>query len=394
MCSISGIIRNADSSSRFADGDSELRSLNSEVLHAAVGRMNRALRHRGPDDEGIVNFQLRQSDARGRSGRTKSDFRNSNSENLQISLGNTSLAIIDPTSAGHQPMHDLETGNRISYNGETYNFRELRRDIGNEFGPWHSNTDTEVVLRAYRKWGVEAFGKLRGMFALAIWDAVQQEPVLARDRFGIKPLYYYGGISESESQDASLKSNETPDERPETQHLFVFASEIRALLASDLVPRKLSREGLASYLAYGSVQAPLTIIQGAQSLMPGQCLRVREGEFGLHVSYSDFLVPSQQNSKPVILRRDAAVARLRAELEESVRLHLVSDVPLGVFLSGGMDSSALVALMSKITAQQPKTFSVVFEETSLTEEQYSRDVAARFETDHCEIRFGEEQLLQ
>jgi asparagine synthase (glutamine-hydrolysing) len=356
--------------------------------------MNRALRHRGPDDEGIVNFQFRQSDARGRSGRTKSDFRNSNSENLLISLGNTRLAIIDPTSAGHQPMHDPETGNRISYNGETYNFRELRRDIGNEFGPWHSNTDTEVVLRAYRKWGVEAFGKLRGMFALAIWDAAQQELILARDRFGIKPLYYYGGISESESQEASLKSNETPDERSETHNLFVFASEIRALLASGLVPRKLSREGLTSYLTYGSVQAPLTIIEGAQSLMPGQCLHVREGDFGLHVSCSDFLVPSQRNSKPVIRSHDAAVARLRAELEESVRLHLVSDVPLGVFLSGGMDSSAIVALMNCVSKEKPKTFSVVFDEEQFTEALHSRFIAEKFHTEHREVHLAENRLLQ
>ncbi len=334
-------MRSTGSASRFSDRNSELRGSNSEVLRGAAGRMNRALRHRGPDDEGIVNVECRLSDARGRVGGPKSEFRNSKSELLQISLGNTRLAIIDPTSAGHQPMQDPETGNRISYNGETYNFRELRREIGNEFGPWHSSTDTEVVLRAYRKWGLGAFERLRGMFALAIWDAAQQEIILARDRFGIKPLYYYGGISEFGSHRASLKDDETSDEDSETRNLFVFASEIRALLASGLVPRKLSRAGLASYLAYGSLQAPLTIIEGAQSLMPGQCLRVRaqEEDFGLRVSCSDFSVGQGQNSKSEIRSRDAAVARLRAELEESVRLHLVSDVPLGVFLSGGMDSS-------------------------------------------------------
>ncbi|HEX6732472.1 MAG TPA: hypothetical protein VF074_20810, partial [Pyrinomonadaceae bacterium] len=133
--------------------------------------MNVAMRHRGPDDQGLFEHH-------------------SDSETVQVCLGNTRLSIIDTSNAGHQPMLDPETGNCISYNGETYNFRELRNEIGDEFGPWRSSTDTEVVLRAYRKWGIEAFGKLRGMFALAIWDQRKRELVLARDPFGIKPLYY------------------------------------------------------------------------------------------------------------------------------------------------------------------------------------------------------------
>src|SRR5580765_8431139 len=146
MCSISGIISIANSENARVD------------LSEVVGRMNSALRHRGPDDNGIASVEFRIDNTPAR-----------------IVLGNTRLAIIDTSVAGHQPMQDPDTGNWITYNGETYNFRELRKEIGDEFGPWRSNTDTEVVLRAYRKWGSEAFGKLRGMFALAIWDHQREE---------------------------------------------------------------------------------------------------------------------------------------------------------------------------------------------------------------------------
>src|SRR5882724_2479097 len=170
MCSISGIIEISNFELRNAE-------LKDKTLAEGVKRMNAALRHRGPDDHGIA--ELHES--------ANAQF------GTRLCLGNTRLAIIDTSDAGHQPMNDPETGNWITYNGETYNFHELRREIGNEFGPWRSHTDTEVVLRAYRKWGVEAFGKLRGMFALAIWDAGKQELILARDPFGIKPLYYFQG---------------------------------------------------------------------------------------------------------------------------------------------------------------------------------------------------------
>lgn len=302
----------------------------------AVVRMNEAQRHRGPDDRGIARCG-------------------------DVVLGNTRLAIIDTSATGHQPMCDPQTGNWITYNGETYNFKELRREIG---GEWASNTDTEVVLRGYGKWGVEIFRKMRGMFALALWDDQKQQLVLARDPLGIKPLYYYS-----------------------TGDAFVFASELRALLASGLVPRRISRAGVDSYLAHGSVEAPLTIVDGVKQLLPGHCLQVSADGIEL----SKFAVSKREN---IAASRDEAVARLREELEESVRLHLVSDVPLGVFLSGGMDSSALVALMSRIGGERPQTFSVVFDEAAFTEAPFSRAVAERFKTQHREIRLTEDQLIE
>lgn len=322
MCSISGLFQ---------------RELDAHAVQT-VERMNAALRHRGPDDSGVWT-------------------------NDNVTLGNTRLAIIDTSSAGHQPMLDPETGNCITYNGEAYNYKSLSESI--RLNP-RSQSDTEVVLNAYREYRLDAFARLRGMFALAIWDAQERELVLARDRFGIKPLYYYV-----------------------SKNLFLFASELRALLATGLVPRKLCREGLDSYLANGSVAAPLTIVEGVRQLVPGHYLKVSRD---LETTITKFAEEHRPTSRPE--NRDEAVAQLRAELEESIRMHLVSDVPLGVFLSGGMDSSALVALMSQVSDQRPKTFSVVFEETDLSEENYSRLVAQRFQTDHCEIRLREEQLLE
>ncbi|HKU77351.1 MAG TPA: asparagine synthase (glutamine-hydrolyzing) [Pyrinomonadaceae bacterium] len=332
MCSISGILKAGQFSSELSD---------------VVRRMNDAQQHRGPDDQGIA----------------KCEFHGG-----EVVLGNTRLAIIDTSEAGHQPMNDPVTGNWITYNGETYNFKNLRTEIP---GPWSSNTDTEVVLRAYSKLGTEAFNKLRGMFALALWDNQKQTLVLARDPLGIKPLYYYASADQ-----------------------FVFASELRALLATGLIPRKLSAAGLDSYLANGSVETPLTIVDGIKQLLPGHVLHVSINDARqIEVADTEFTAAKPQSIQG---NREDAVARLRHELEESVRLHLVSDVPLGVFLSGGMDSSALVALMSEI-GTRPKTFSIVFDETKFakfTEGAFSRAVAERFNTDHSEIRLSEDRLLE
>ncbi|HET6977616.1 MAG TPA: asparagine synthase (glutamine-hydrolyzing) [Pyrinomonadaceae bacterium] len=328
MCSISGI---------FSAGQ------NSSDLSDVVRRMNAAQKHRGPDDQGVTRVEF---------------------DGGEVVLGNTRLAIIDTSTAGHQPMKDPVTGNWISYNGETYNFEDLRKEIS---APWQSNTDTEVVLHAYRQFGNEAFRRIRGMFALALWDDRKETLLLVRDPLGIKPLYYY--VSDN---------------------TFIFASELRALLASELVPRRLCAAGVDSYLANGSVEAPLTIVDGVRQLLPGHLLQVRAtGKIELHD-----LEFAQRKKVETESRREDAVARLRHELEESVRLHLVSDVPLGVFLSGGMDSSAVVALISRITKQRPQTFSVVFDEAKFTEAPFSRAVAERFETDHSEIRLNEDRLLE
>jgi asparagine synthase (glutamine-hydrolysing) len=356
MCSISGIIQ------------IHSREQESEQLKSAVERMNEALHHRGPDDQGVV-------------------CPDTPNPNINLCLGNTRLSIIDTSSAGHQPMHDPETGNWITYNGEAYNFRQLRSELGNEFGPWRSNSDTEVILKAYRKWGTQAFLRLRGMFAIAIWDSKKRQLILARDSFGIKPLYCYFPAG-----DVSLTAIGAVQDV--ASNTMIFASEVRALMASGLVPGRLSSRAVTSFLEYGSVQAPLTIIENVWSVMPGTCVTVRESVSGrLSLEVSDFRSTTLQLRKSEPSSRSEAKLELRRLLEDSVKGQLVSDVPLGVFLSGGMDSSALVALISKVTADRPRTFSVVFDEDKFNEAHYSQTIASKFNTNHHEIKLTEQRLL-
>lgn len=344
-----------------------VNSANGKELVNAVEKMIAAMVRRGPDDGGISKIAVRVPDSNFGSSIEQSTERH-------VVLGARRLAILDLSPAGHQPMQDAAAGLTIVYNGETYNFHELRNEIGDQFGPWASLTDTEVVLRAYRKWGLKAFEKLRGMFAVAIWDAPRQELVLARDRFGIKPLYYYAGSP------------------------FLFASEVRALLASAMVPAKLNVAGVASYLTWGSVEAPLTIVDGVRSLMPGHYLRLSINDGALQLENSPYTEAGASDCEnfPDERRQHSkkdTIAHLRDALKHSVRLHLVSDVPLGIFLSGGMDSSALVALMSQVTKERPKTFSVVFNEKGFNEAPHSRLIATKFRTDHREIQLTENQLI-
>src|SRR4030095_4762171 len=239
MCSISGILKHGHVGTPLSK------------LKDSVSQMNAVLRHRGPDDQGIITDECSAWPDR----------------SIQLCLGNTRLAIIDTSAAGHQPMVDEQTGIAITYNGETYNFKDLKKEIGDDFGPWRSTSDTEVVLRAYRKWGIDAFKRMRGMFACAIWDPCKSDLILVRDRFGIKPLYYFVGNNE----------------RPGRANVLAFASELRALLATELVERRLSREGVASYLSYGSTQSPLTIVEGVKALEPGECLIIHADPDGLNL---------------------------------------------------------------------------------------------------------------
>lgn len=315
----------------------------------AVQRAVEALVHRGPDDSGFYAGGC-------------------------VEFGHRRLSIIDPSPAGHQPMWTEDGRFAIVYNGEVYNFRQILTELkaGHPTFKTVSQTDTEVVLKAYAKWGRKCLDHLRGMFAFAVWDEPERRLFLARDRFGIKPLYYY--------------YNDT---------FFLFASEVRALLATGLVAPRLSLHGMASYLQYGSAQDPLTIIEGVRSLRPGHCILVDQRDGAVRVEE----VPYADNTRlltPVadLSDRQEAVALLRELLKESVRLHLVSDVPLGVFLSGGIDSSAIVALMSEVTGERPKTFSVVFSEDEFSEAHHARLVARQFGTEHQEILLEEPDLLE
>jgi asparagine synthase (glutamine-hydrolysing) len=334
MCGIFGIIaRNA----RIPDGILE--------------RGTKSLAHRGPDDSGTVLLR---------------------DGSIEIGLGDRRLAILDLSPLAHQPMHDPKTGNWIVYNGEIYNFRDLHRELEQAGQSFVSHSDTEVLLYAYSRWGHACLQKFRGMFAFAIWDAGRHSLFLARDPMGIKPLYFV-----------------------KTDQYFVFASEVRTLLGTGLVPRKIDHAGLVNYLTFGSAYDPLTLIEGVRSLRAGHTLTWHDQSV-TESCYWDLIDEGvKQGATVAELRADderSAAQKLRPLIEESVRLQLVSDVPVGVFLSGGIDSSALVSVLSR-GGVTPSTFSIVFREAEFSEADYSRLIASKFHTDHHEISVSQADVL-
>jgi asparagine synthase (glutamine-hydrolysing) len=323
---------------------------NARIDEATLKRGTNSLAHRGPDDSGTI--VLRDSDR----------------EPVEIGLGNRRLAILDLSPLGHQPMHDSETGNWIVYNGEIYNFRDVRKELEDSGTCFASHSDTEVLLKAYARWGEACLTKFRGMFAFALWDAARHRLLIARDPMGIKPLYY--------AQSGSY---------------FLFASEVRSLLGTGFVPRHIDPAGLINYLTFGSSYDPLTIAQGIRALPPGHTLTWENGNISVS-AYWDLVEHKSPPAVPFSQDQSQAIAQLQPLLEESVRLQLVSDVPLGVFLSGGIDSSALVSILSR-GGVTPATFSIVFREAEFSEAEYSRAVAKKFHTDHHEILVSEKDVL-
>jgi asparagine synthase (glutamine-hydrolysing) len=326
-------------------------SRDGELPREVLVRAERSLAHRGPDDAGTVVIE-------GGAGIG------------QLGFAHTRLSIIDLSPLGHQPMQDPATGNWIVFNGEIYNFRDLRRELESGGAEFRSQSDTEVILRAYRVWGEDCLSRLRGMFAFALWDAPQQRLLLARDPMGIKPLYYF-----------------------QAETYFLFASEVRTLLKSGLVPRRLDSTGVLSYLAFGSVYEPWTIVEGVSALPPASVLTVERGS----VSGREYWSPLRQAAGRDLKEepspdRGAAADRLPAILRDAVLSHLVSDVPVGVFLSGGIDSSSLVAILSH-NGVRANTFSLVFSEEEFNEARYSRAVARRFGTEHHEIPVSPDDTL-
>lgn len=281
----------------------------------AVGAMVGAMHHRGPDDRGVFSDE-------------------------PVTLGMTRLAIIDTTSAGHQPMQTPDGQIAIVYNGELYNFSEQRQLLQAKGYDFHSSSDTEVVLRMYEHYGDDFLTRMRGMFALAIFDKRRgpglERLLLARDQMGIKPLLY-------------ARSNGR----------FVFASEVKALLASGLIKAEVDPVALRLLLTYGSVYQPNTILKGVKMLLPAHRLIIERGHERIERYWS---LGVDRRAGLRRLPYQEQVRELSDVVAESVRLQMISDVPLGAFLSGGLDSSLLVALMARqVSGQRVKTFSVGFE---------------------------------
>ena len=302
-----------------------------------IRMMNAALAHRGPDDDGVY-------------------------EEEGIALGHRRLSIIDLSSDGHQPMN---YANRftIVFNGELYNFRELKKELSEI--TFKTNSDTEVILAAYAKWGENCLKHFNGMFAFAIYDQSNQELFIARDRLGIKPLYY-----------------------SQVNEQLLFSSEIRALLASGMIPKKMDLNSLEDYLLYQTVHAPATIIENVKMLMPGHFMKINNGSVIVKCWW-----------KPVIKKNDHEVdystvcKDVRQLLRDAVERRLVADVPFGAFLSGGIDSSVIVGLMSEVASSPVNTFSVTFDDSEFSESIYANQIAKKFKTIHHEIKLKPEDFL-
>lgn len=297
--------------------------------HATIGRMNDTLHHRGPDDSGLFADD-------------------------HAAIAMRRLSIID-LAGGRQPISDSSGRYHLVFNGELYNYRPLRAQLRQHGRTFATNSDSEVVLQAYLHWGRACLDHFNGMFALAIWDSQQRALFIARDRLGIKPLYY-------------------------SQHngRFFFASELKAILAHPHAPRTIDPAALTQFLTYEYIPAPHSIITGIHKLLPGHWLHYTDGRIETQPYWH----------LPLRERAAGSSAQLTAQftelLTDAIKLRLISDVPLGAFLSGGIDSSAIVALMSAQQTQPVQTFSIGFGDPTYNELPYARAVAHHFRTDHHE----------
>ncbi len=306
-----------------------------------IGKMNADLAHRGPDAEGELVEE-------------------------GIALGHKRLAIIDLVPASNQPMTDPSGRYTLVFNGEIYNYQKIKSWIGDY--SFKTQSDTEVVLAAFIKWGPECLKRFNGMFAFAVWDNETRSLFIARDRVGIKPLYY------------KLESD-----------FLIFSSEIRPIIKSGLFTPKLDKNGLNDYVRYQTVHAPNTIVEGVKMLMPGHYMTINESDYAIQ-QYWDVRTASKLSNKS--LNKEAAQKLVLDQLRSSVESRLQADVSFGAFLSGGIDSSAVVALMAETASKKVKTFSVTFEEEAFSEARYAKIIADKYQTDHTEIKLTPGDFLK
>jgi asparagine synthase (glutamine-hydrolysing) len=324
---------------------------NPNVAEPLVRRMMARLVHRGPDEEGVLAAP-------------------------GAVLGMRRLSIID-LPGGTQPIWNEDGTRAIVFNGEIYNFPELREELQGLGHRFRTRSDTEVVVHAYEAWGADCVLRLRGMFAFAVAefpagrDGVIARVFLARDRFGIKPLYYANA-----------------------RGVFVFASELRALMASGLVPREISAGAVASYVLFGSVGEPMTLVEGVMSLPPGNRIIVDAAQPAVAHGPDAYWGTESIRADERDGHRAAggAPAKVRSLLEDSVRKHLIADVPIGVFLSSGIDSTVLTALASRERAGL-NTFTLIFPEHKFSEAEIARRTAKQFGTEHREVELSGEEML-
>jgi asparagine synthase (glutamine-hydrolysing) len=319
MCGIAGFADVGSAAARTLEGDRQ-----------RVKAMCDVMRHRGPDDDG---FYVEPG----------------------VALGMRRLSIID-LSTGQQPIHNEDRTAWVVFNGEIYNYRELRDTLEAAGHQFYTASDTETIVHGYEEWGEGVFSKLRGMYAVALWDTRSRTLLVARDRAGIKPLYY-----------------------AEAGGRLFFGSEAKCVLVNADIDRRLSPEALDHYLAYQYTPRDASIFRGIRKLRPGHLLRVRDGRVAVEQYWQ---MPVDRGFKGT---EEDALGELRRILGEAVRSHMMADVPLGAFLSGGIDSSVVVALMAEVAERPVKTFSIGFEDAAFDELPHARRVAAHLGTEHHEF---------
>jgi asparagine synthase (glutamine-hydrolysing) len=278
----------------------------------------------------------------------------------RCALGHRRLSIIDLSEAGRQPMSNARGDIQITFNGEIYNFQQLRRELEGLGHGFRTRTDTEAIIYAYEEWGTGCLARLRGMFAFGIWDGRRRRLFLARDRVGKKPLFY-----------AQFGDH------------FLFASELQGLLADKRVPREVDPPAIDAYLSYGYVPAPWAAFKGIYKLPPAHYLTLDLKRAGFEKRIERYW--SLDYEPKLRIDEDEACEVLREKMTEAVRLRMISDVPLGAFLSGGVDSSVVVGLMARLSGAKVKTFSIGFNESAYDETAHARRIAGRWETDHHEF---------
>jgi asparagine synthase (glutamine-hydrolysing) len=317
--------------------------------------MSEPIIHRGPDDHGFFYETIRPPARNG-------------SQDITVGLAHRRLSIIDLSPNGAQPMYNEDRSVVLAFNGEIYNYMLLRRRLEEAGHKFTSRTDSEVLVHGYEEWGTDLFSRLNGMFALAIWDRNRREMILARDRLGIKPLYYY-----------------------HRDGVFLFGSELGAIRKHPLFRARIDPRHLGLFLTFSYVPGPGSIFADTHRLMPGEYLVMDGKNFEKH-RYWDLLSIIEQG--PIDIGFDEAVKRCRDLLMDSVHIRLMSDVPLGAFLSGGYDSSLVVAMMKEAGAEKIDTFTIGFKEKGYDESPYARAVARHLGTNHHELIFTAEEAMQ
>src|SRR5579863_4254959 len=304
-----------------------------------IRRMTKSMSHRGPDAEGFFI-------------------------DGELGFGHRRLSIIDLSEAANQPFEDASGRYIIIFNGEIYNYAEIQPSLSDY--PFRTHGDTEVILAGYIKWGAESLSRLRGMYTIVIWDKQERELFIARDRLGVKPLYYY-----------------------HDKDRFVFASEVRAILTTGVVKPKIDQGAIAEYFRYQSVGFPFSPVEGIRQIEAGTWMRIKNGQ----IHSRKYWDPTAANYDFDFTSEKDVRKKVRDLMLQSVKRRLVSDVPVGAFLSGGIDSSAVVGLMVEAGDPSPYTFNISFDESAYDESKYADIIAKKFNTRHVQVRMKPEVML-